>query len=77
MSRRTFWRRVKRCKHEWYPDYYVHAGRCGQEEVGCEGPWESHCRKCGVYEITDPCGYAAGQGGWPWARYKKSLQRSR
>ena len=73
-----FWERVETCEHEWSPNYLGRPHDCGQEEVGCFGPSESHCLKCGVYETTDPCGCEAGLSGWPSERWRrKRLKEAR
>jgi hypothetical protein len=48
-----FWRRVEACPHD-FTDYSA-SGYCGGAE-GCSGWSEDHCRKCGVYITSCPCG---------------------
>ncbi len=63
-----FWRRVGRCKHEWYPNYL--------EYVPCSTPMcggsESYCMKCGVYVTKCGCGCENGMSGWPYRRFRRA-----
>jgi len=58
-----FWEQVRACQHQWAPDYYERAGGCT-----CGNARESHCLKCGVFEVNDPCGEQHGMSGWSYRR---------
>jgi hypothetical protein len=64
------WDKVEKCQHEFNPDYCVSV-HCDNQELGCAGGMESHCKKCGVYITEDPCGQEAGMSGWSHKRWKK------
>jgi hypothetical protein len=63
------WERVYKCGHEW-SDYF-HSGQCGTPYCSWR---ESHCRKCGVYEVRCGCGYERSLSGEP---RHKTLRRAK
>jgi hypothetical protein len=60
-------KKANRCKHKWSPNYH--------DGGSCETPYcqwgESHCLKCGVYEITCLCGFCSGMSGEPRKRAER------
>ena len=65
-----FWSKFKTCKHEPYDNYSVYVC-CGNEDLGCTGGTEWHCKHCGAYITEDPCGSVSGASGWSIKRWKK------
>jgi len=69
----SFWDKVYKCKHDFYPDYVV--------GLSCETPycsgWELHCRKCGVFVQDCDYGYNRGLSGWSSYRTRKMQKKWR
>jgi len=66
----AFWKKVESCKHKDLYENYYRWGRCGTPH--CSGWDEYHCRACGVFLTTCPCGAENGLSGWPNKRRAKS-----
>jgi len=64
------WEKARKCEHEWYTNY-IDSGKC--ETPYCSW-WESHCKKCKVYEVKCGCGFMNGYGAEP---IRKELNRMR
>lgn len=64
-----FWDKFDTCLHEPYENYGVHV-HCGNEELGCSGGFEWHCKHCNAFITEDPCGCVAGISGWSSRRWK-------
>lgn len=71
VGRNDFWSRVRKCKHEISPDYYVYVP-CGS--LFCNGG-EVHCLKCGVYITHCDCFSCDGMSGWPTKRHQTEARK--
>ena len=63
------WDKINNCEHEW--NNYFDVGRCSTPYCSWS---ETHCKKCGVFEIKCGCGFMYGLSGEP---YKKLINRER
>lgn len=70
----NFWLIASRCQHLNLYLNYTSWGRCGTPY--CEGWDEYHCKDCGVFVQSCPCGYNNGMSGWS-AKMRRTYEKAK